>query len=249
MVKQILTGGYKMIYNYRELPAEIKIKVIEYLTKVEEGEDPDIEHYIEENEKYSYVFEELRMKLFVNDLFERDKEKVGLDLFDESDHKEIWDMIKSKSELEDNNEKTGMPKKIVINGEEYNLKLCKEVEKVFEIEGYNLFEQSEEIKNVKLIFSDKPPESINIDRTEEEKADRENEGLSLAASSKDLAEAKDSEKTEKNINQEELSALKKNFNLYQGPYKLKDLIIEFYYRQVSRDFISVYIRLFRDGRS
>jgi len=236
-----------MIFNYKELPAEIKIKVIEYLTKVEEGEDPDIEHYIEENEKYSYVFEELRMKLFVNDLFERDKEKVGLDLFDESDHKEIWDIVKSKSELEDNDKKTGMPKKIVINGEEYNLKLCKEVEKVFEIEGYNLFEQSEEIKNIKLIFSDKSSEFLNIEEKERDKTDREDDRLSAAASSKDLVEDKNSEEKDRSINKKMLLLLKKNFNLYKGPYSLREFIIEFYYRQESSNFIPVYIRIFREG--
>ncbi|MFW6025415.1 MAG: hypothetical protein ACOCRX_03660 [Candidatus Woesearchaeota archaeon] len=233
-----------MIFNYKELPAEIKRKVIEYLTKVEEGEDLDIKCYIKENEKYSYVFEELRMKLFVNDLFERDKEKVGLDLLNESDHKEIWDMVKSKSELEDIDKETGMPEMVVINSKEYNLKSYEESEDVYEIEGYNLFEQSEEIKNIKLIFSDKTSRTLNIEEIEKDDSNKE---LSLAASSKDLREDKEPEETEKNVEEGDISFIKKNFHEYKGPYQIKDLIIEFYYRQVSIDFIPVYIRFSNEG--
>ena len=82
------------MFNYHELPAGLQKKVVECLTRISEGESLDIiEDYIEEGGSYSHLFEEMRLRLFVNDLFDRDK-KI-LDLLDEKDHQEIWDKLQA----------------------------------------------------------------------------------------------------------------------------------------------------------
>ena len=241
-----------MIANYEDLPAKIQLKVIDYMTEIEEGRDTDIEDYIKENPKYSDVFEELWLKCSVKkmlgkNLFDLDDGEV--DLFNELDYQRIRKMAGKKDEKSGGDRIENLPDKVIINGKAYILKSCKEVENLFEIEGYNLFEQSEEIKNIKLIFSDKSFELLNIEEKERDKTDREDDRLSAAASSKDLVEDKNSEEKDRSINKKMLLLLKKNFNLYKGPYSLREFIIEFYYRQESSNFIPVYIRIFREGMS
>ena len=76
--------------NYSKLPARMKEKVMECLTRISEGEDVSIiQYYIEEEEEYSKVFEQLRMRIFVDGLF---REEL-VDLLDEKDHQEIWDKV------------------------------------------------------------------------------------------------------------------------------------------------------------
>ena len=80
------------VSNWSNLPTEIRIKIIDALTRISEGEDVSIiQYYIEEEEEYSKVFEQLRMRIFVDGLF---REEL-VDLLDEKDHQEIWDKLQA----------------------------------------------------------------------------------------------------------------------------------------------------------
>ena len=80
------------MFNYHELPVGLQEKVLECLIRINQGEHLDIIfNYIEEGGSYSHLFEEMRLRLFLNDLFNRDIKVPNM--FPEEDREEIWEKI------------------------------------------------------------------------------------------------------------------------------------------------------------
>ena len=79
------------MFNYQELPIGVQKKVVECLNRLKYEEVHVIEEYIEEGGEHAHLFEEMRLRVFVNDLFNRDIKVPKM--FPQEDREEIWDKV------------------------------------------------------------------------------------------------------------------------------------------------------------